>query len=274
MLQYILRHKGAVISVMLFVTSLLLVLTPGEEGTIQRKSRSYFLTLISPVQKLINSVCEDVVSIWNNYIYLVNLKEENQKLESDYNKISSKYQNLITLYNEAEKKNRRLEEILGFTESSLYRLEPARVIGRDPLVYSSTIVVDKGADDEVITGMPVISSSGIVGVVIAVSKSSSRIMLINDKNSRIDVLFQDNRARGILEGSGDGSIRIAYVDRKEDIKAGDIVVTSGMGGIFDKGLLVGEVLEVNKASYGMFQEIIVTPKTDLDRIEEVLIVIE
>ncbi len=121
--------------------------------------------------------------------------------------------------------------------------------------------------------MPVISPNGIVGLVLTVSRDSSRIMLINDKNSRIDVLVQENREIGILEGSTDGSIRLSYIDSEATVRVGDSIVTAGVGDSFPKGLPVGDVIEIEKPVSDLFQIIMVDPKTDLGNIEEVLLIV-
>jgi rod shape-determining protein MreC len=113
-----------------------------------------------------------------------------------------------------------------------------------------------------------------VGIVLNVSDRSSTVMLLDDRRSRIDVTLQSDRTRGVLEGSTDGKIRLSFVDRKAKVKTGDVVVTSGMGNIFPKGLLVGRIAEAKRPKYGLFQEIVVQPKVNLKSVEEVLIIIE
>ena len=235
--------------------------------------RGVVLTVFSPVQMLLISVYQDTVGVWERYVYLVGVEEENEQLRSSLQKISSKYENLKILYVETEKKNQRLENILDFTHETSYTLIPARVIGGDPQPFSGSIVVDKGTASGVSVDMPVISTDGVVGIVISVSTRSSRIVLLNDKNCRVDVIVQDDRARGILEGAADGSLKLSYVDRQADVIEGDIIVTSGMGGIFPKGLLVGEVAAVTVPPYGLFQEIVIEPRAKLSSLEEVLIVV-
>jgi len=110
-------------------------------------------------------------------------------------------------------------------------------------------------------------------MVLTVSRDSSRIMLINDKNSRIDVLVQENREIGILEGSTDGSTRLSYIDSEAPVRVGDSIVTAGVGNSFPKGLPVGDVIEIEKPISDLFQVITVNPKTDLGNIEEVLLIV-
>jgi len=273
MLSFIRRNKGAFAGAAIFIASILLIVYPSLGGTFPERGREVLLDLFSPVQGIIFSAVDKVRGVWDHYIFLRDTKEENEDLKRLVGEISAKYDNLKTLYIETEKKNRRLEEILGFSEEVPYTLLPARVVGRDPSILSSTIIIDKGSGDGVRPNMPAISPNGIVGLVLTVSENSSRVMLINDKNSRIDVLIQGNREIGILEGSSDGTVRLSYIDRKVPVRVGDSVVTAGMGDAFPKGLPVGEVLEVTKQPSEMFQIIVVGPKTDLGNLEEVLLIV-
>ncbi|MBN2224732.1 MAG: rod shape-determining protein MreC [Deltaproteobacteria bacterium] len=273
MLSFLRRNKGALAGAVIFVSSILLIGYPTMDGAVAKWGRQAMLGLFSPIQGIVSSAADKIRDVWDQYIFLRDMKEENEDLRRLVGEISTKYDNLKTLYIETEKKNKRLEEILGFSERAPYTLMPARVIGRDPSILSSTIVIDKGSADGVAANMPVISPNGIVGLVLAVSRNSSRVMLINDKNSRIDVLIQENREIGILEGSTDGSVRLSYIDSKVPVRTGNLVVTAGVGDNFPKGLPVGEVVEVTRPVSELFQVIVVNPKTDLGNLEEVLLIV-
>jgi rod shape-determining protein MreC len=274
MLSFIRRNKWALAGAVIFISSILLIGYPTLAGALPERGKEALLDLFSPIQGVISSVVGKGRDVWDHYIFLRDMKEENEDLRRLVGEISAKYDNLKTLYIETEKKNRRLEGILGFSEKAPYTLMPARVVGRDPSILSSAIVIDKGSRDGVEQNMPVISPNGIVGLVLTVSKNSSRVMLINDKNSRIDVLIQEDREIGILEGSGDGTLRLSYINRKVTVRVGDSVVTAGMGDSFPKGLPVGEVVEVTRPAPEMFQVIVVDPKTDLGNLEEVLLIVK
>jgi rod shape-determining protein MreC len=274
MFSFLRRYKGASAGALIFLLSIILISYPTFAGALPDRTREVLLDLFSPVQGFISFVSEEVGSVWDRYIYLRDTDEENEDLKGLVDELSSKYDNLKTLYIETEKKNERLEEILGFTKESPYELMPARVVGREGSMISNAIVIDKGFRDGVKQNMAVISANGIVGVVLTVGRDSSRVMLINDKNSRIDVLIQENREIGILEGSTDGTVRLSYVSGKIRVRVGDSVVTAGVGNSFPKGLPVGEVVEVTKPISELFQIIVVSPKTDLGNLEEVLLIVK
>jgi rod shape-determining protein MreC len=132
--------------------------------------------------------------------------------------------------------------------------------------------LEGGSDQGFEAGMPVLSTEGVVGKLIAVGPSSSRVLLINDHNSALDAFDQRSRIRGIVAGMVDDGLVMKYVDRSEDVKSGDTIVTSGLDGIFPRGLLVGEVTSVVREGPGLFLTVNLAPAADFRRLEQVLVV--
>jgi rod shape-determining protein MreC len=148
----------------------------------------------------------------------------------------------------------------------------AEVIGRDPSSWFKTIIVNKGMEDGVQEGVPVVVPEGVVGLVVEVASNYSKVLLIIDQNSAVDGLVQRTRSRGVIQGNPSGECIFKYVLRKHEVILGDTVVSSGMDGVFPKGLRIGRVSEIIKLNAGIFQEIIVTPYVDFEKLEEVLII--
>jgi rod shape-determining protein MreC len=134
------------------------------------------------------------------------------------------------------------------------------------------IVVDKGSTQGVEVGMAVVSGSGLVGQVTSVGRRSARVLLITDPLSGVDALIQGNRARGIIEGNGKGSCAWKFVLREEDVKIGDRVTSSGLDGVYPRGLLIGIVTEISSRPDSMFHDVVVRPSIDMEKIESVYIV--
>jgi rod shape-determining protein MreC len=168
---------------------------------------------------------------------------------------------------------KRLRRLLLFKEQVPVAMIPAEVIAYSPSAWFRTIVVNKGRQDGVKKGMPVVTWEGVVGKVIKTSTDSSIILLIIDRNSSVDAMVQRNRRRGIFEGDGGPRCQLRYVPRTDDIKVGDFIVTSGLGGVFPKGLFLGKVVRVEKKKYGLFQEIEASPGVDFSRLEEVMVIL-
>ena len=147
-----------------------------------------------------------------------------------------------------------------------------RVIAEDAASWSRTLVIDKGSADGVLEGMPVVVAEGVVGRVIRNSRHESRVLLITDAASAVASLVQNSRARGICRGLGDVLI-FDFVLRKEKLVVGEPVITSGMGGVFPKGLLLGHIKSVERMEFGLFQTIEVVPSVDFSHLEEVLVLL-
>ncbi|PLX77772.1 MAG: rod shape-determining protein MreC, partial [Desulfuromonas sp.] len=136
-----------------------------------------------------------------------------------------------------------------------------------------TSLIDKGAEDGVEPGMPVVASEGVVGRVVRSSSGQARVLLITDASSAMAALIQHNRARGICRGKGD-DLAFDFVLRQENVNVGDRVVTSGMGGVFPKGLVIGQISSFYRQEFSLFQSIEVTPAVDFAHLEEVLVLLQ
>lgn len=228
------------------------------------------LEIISPFQRAITKGLISLKNVWQHYIYLVHLQEENRLLREI---ITDLKQERIHLQ-ETEIINQRLKELLAFKESFPDPLLPAMVIGEDISGWFQTILIDRGKRDGIEEGMAVIAPSGVVGQVLESSRHFSRVLLLTDHSSEIAALTQRTRARGIVEGLGDRSCRLKYLHRSEDVSIGDIVLSSGMDRIYQKGLLIGTITHVNKEEYGLFQEAELQPAVNFYELEEVLVILK
>lgn len=223
----------------------------------------------APLEGVINACIKGVGGVWDRYIFLVNLQEENRELRKKITVLTSE----INYYRETYLENDRLKKILDLEESSVFPTLAARIVSNEGASLLRTIMINKGSRDGVKEGFPVIAKEGVVGKIIESSWNYSRVLLVTDYNSNIDALIQGSRAQGILQGAGQGMARLKYVQRTDEVKEGDSIITSGMGGIFPKGLLLGTVFKVNKKDPGLFQKIEVSAVVDVSRIEEVLVIL-
>jgi rod shape-determining protein MreC len=132
-------------------------------------------------------------------------------------------------------------------------------------------LINKGSSDGLKTGMPVLAPPGLIGRLVDVSWHASRVLLFIDENSNIDAIVQRNRTQGIISGAGSRGLIFKYISKTQDVKEGDVIVSSGMGGVFPKGMLIGQVIHVDRQDGGLFLKINVAPFTDLSKLEEILI---
>ena len=146
------------------------------------------------------------------------------------------------------------------------------MIGADATGLSRTLILGQGTDSGLKLGMAVVSVQGVVGKIIAASAHASRVLLIDDHNSALDAFDQRSRTRGIVAGVVDDGLIMKYVGRTDDVKPGDSVITSGLDGIFPRGLLIGSVKEVGRDAPGLFLKVSIKPAVDFRRLEQVLVI--
>lgn len=268
MADYLRRNRVLLTSCGLLLLSLLVVSTsvrsPDQRDLIARA----LLDGLAPLQLGLAWTRAGAREIWSGYVNLVGLRRENELLRE---RVASLEQQNVQL-EELERTNERLEELLQLRADLHPAVYGARVIGRDPLPWSRTFTVDRGERDGIRRGMAVLSPQGVVGQVIEVSRIAAQVLLLTDHNSGIDAVIQRSRARGIVQGALNEGCHMKYLRRGEDVSVGDRVITSGLDGIFPKGIPIGEVVEVSRRHRGLLQVALVQPSAALDRIEEVLIV--
>ncbi|MEN8143184.1 MAG: rod shape-determining protein MreC, partial [Thermodesulfobacteriota bacterium] len=207
--------------------------------------------------------------LWDNYIDLLAVRDENLRLKEEI----GKYQAINTKYVEAFATNVRLSKLLDLKETIAPPTLTARIIGRDPSQWFKTFSIDRSSSDGVAKGMPVVTIEGVIGHVLDGGSHHAKVLQANDPNSAIEVLIQNSRAQGIVKGTGTG-YRLHYVLKNNAVKPGDQLVTSGLGGVFPKGIPVGTVSSVVSNRRGMFLDIEVTPAVDFSKLENVLILMK
>lgn len=268
MLEFIRRNRIILTSGSLLLVSLLLVSTSIRTRRRSDPLATVLLEGMRPLQLLVTDSGGAVASLWDRYIHLVGLREENEALRR---RVAELEQNAARLSELAET-NQRLSELLGFRSTLEGQTQMAQVSGRDPGTLFQSLTIDKGEHEGIRKGYAVLSPFGVVGQVVATSAHAARVLLVTDHNSGVDALVLRSRARGIVAGAlADGCV-MKYLQRGEDIQVGDRVATSGLDGIFPKGMLIGEVTKVSRNHRGLLQMAEIQPTAPLERIEEVLVV--
>ena len=226
------------------------------------------ISMVAPFQKAVTRSVRFVRGLWQHYFYLVSTAQDNARYIRELRLDRQKDNQL----NELKLSNVRLRSLLKFKEAMTNQVLAAEVIGKDPSPWYKTIIIDKGKNDGVQKGMTVVVPEGIVGQIMHVAADYAKVLLIIDPNSAVDALVQRTRARGIIKGESAGQCLFEYVLRKQEVTVGDRVVSTGLDGIYPKGLSVGHVSSVVRRGAGIFQEVTVTPFVDFEKLEEVLIV--
>lgn len=167
--------------------------------------------------------------------------------------------------------NKRLRGLLGFRKEESHKFVPAMVIARDPSGLKDTLIIDKGKRQKVQTDMVVISGNGLVGRVRESGWSIARVLLITDRDSVVSSMVQRTRDEGAIVGNGRNGLLMRYLELNSKVMQGDKVITSGFGGVFEKGILIGEVVSVKKDANGLYLNAIVKPEVDISQLEEALV---
>lgn len=213
---------------------------------------------------------ETVTTAWRRYVYLVGLSEENEVLKKEVHGLSLE---LMTLREDAAE-SARLRTLLSFKPPPGWQPLGARVVAQrlGPHSALETLLVDQGGLDGVRENTPAITPQGVAGRVLRVSPSASTVLLLVDANSKIAVMGQESRAAGILEGRGvDQFMELSYVPLTSEVKEGERLVTSGLAGIFPKGVPVAEVVSVSRSDISLFQKVLARPYVDVTTLEELLL---
>ena len=233
-----------------------------------KTAEGLMVALTAPGLQGLQYVGHTLKSLWQNYFYLVGVKQENARLQHRLKESAQKEIN----YQEAQQSLGRLEALLDLKRQLPYPIIGARVIAYDPSLWSRCAMLDQGKAQGVNPGLPVVAAGGLVGRIVEAYPSYAKVMLIVDRNSGADAMVQRTRVRGILQGKGGNRCSLDYVPKNADVQLGDLVLASGLGGTYPKGLVFGKVSAVDKKKPGVFQEIEVTPAVDLSALEEVLVV--
>jgi rod shape-determining protein MreC len=231
--------------------------------------RKVVLEMAAPVQNVLSASIITVSDSWSRYIFLVGIEEENKKLKQKINEQKSQ----LVLFQEGYLEAQRLRTLLALNDSFNFNFVAARVIGREQGTLSKTILINKGAAHGLNAGIPVMAGPGLIGRIIDVSWHTAKVLLLIDESSNIDAIVQRSRTQGIIRGAGSPGCILKYISKTQDVKEGDTVVSSGIGGIFPKGLMIGQVSHVDRQDAGLFLKINVAPAIDFSKVEEVLVVL-
>lgn len=262
------RYRVVLTSGVLMIISLHLVSTGVRPGDLSSRPESALLEVLRPFQLSAARLGEGSTAVVKNFMDLIHAREENVRLRAELAKVKGDQARLAEL----EIENRHLSELLELRDALGVDAVAANVIGSDANGLARTLVLGQGGRDGLKPGMAVLSIQGVVGKIIATSEHASRVLLIDDHNSALDAFDQRSRSRGIIAGLVDDGIIMKYVDRSQDIREGDVIVTSGLDGIFPRGLLVGTVKGVGRAGPGMFLGVTVAPAVDFRSLEQVMVV--
>ncbi|MBI4666968.1 MAG: rod shape-determining protein MreC [Nitrospinae bacterium] len=261
------RYQDMIVLVALLALSLFML-----SSNLRRKKTLNFMekaamTVVAPFQEVTAFSVSSLSNIWNGYISLVGVQEENQRLKAALDKLA--FDNLQLV--ERLKTYQRLDGLLTFPRLAEVPFEVAQVIGRDPADRAKMLVVNKGYAQGVAENMAVVTHRGVVGRVVSVARASSKVLLITDVRSAVDAIALESRDSLVAAGDNKSTLEAKYLPFNAGVKNGDLVISSGLGGVFPKGLVIGVVEEAKSVSGSLFMTARIRPTEDFTRLEEALI---
>ena len=254
----------------LVLVSILLLFLGTREGPARVLSgtRDVFQTVTTPVRYVgslvtspFNAAGNVVANLTTDQETLSELRAENQELRARNAELE-----------EAALTTTRLESLLNLKNTYSLTSTGARIISRSSDSWTATVMLDKGTTSGVAVGMPVTDSVGVIGQIIACGPTTSTVRLISDESSGVSAMVQSSRAQGVLKGSATGSLRLTLIRTDQTVAVGDTVVTSGLGGVFPKGLPLGKVISVEKPTGAPYYDIVVESLSSPESLEEVLVI--
>ncbi len=224
--------------------------------------------IFSEVQRVLSGGVSGVRRLWSGYVGLRNLRAENEDLKRQLAAAEIASQEQRALADRA----RGLEKMLELRDRVNLRTTAAEIIGAAAMPDFRTLTIDKGTRDGLGPDMAVIAPAGVVGRLVAPSARSAKVQLLIDRNAAAGAIVERTRAQGVVVGGGNERLQMQYVSEASDIAVGDVVVTSGIDGIYPKGFIIGRVETVEKNGPA-FKRIVVKPAVDFSQLEEVLVVL-
>jgi rod shape-determining protein MreC len=227
------------------------------------------LDLAVPVQKMVSTPIEFAQHAFRDYVALLEVRDQNEALHERLAAVTEENLQL----REALVASGRLARIAEMRDDFEIPMLPAELVGLDVSAWFRSGLIDRGRQHGVFSGMPVINEHGLVGLVTTTSRSAAKLMLLIDRQSAVDAVVQRSRSRGIVRGSRGDDLEFEFVVRDGDVQPGDVLVTSGLGGVYPKGLRIGEVMQVSDSESKMLRTAAVRPAVDFGRLEQVFVML-
>jgi rod shape-determining protein MreC len=227
------------------------------------------LSLTRPLQQGVTWATAGLGGLWEGYVYLVQVQRENVRLREEIKWLRQENHRYLEAYLQYQ----RLQRLLNFREQMALDVVAAQVIGRNSNSWTEIVYINRGTRDKVVKGLPVVTHEGLVGQVIYAAPTLSQVMLLTDFRSGVDVLVQRSRASGVVIGRGRHLAELKFLAAGADVHSGDRLISSGMGGVYPKGLIIGEVKDLQRNGRRALQ-VEIQPSVDFSQLEEVLVLLK
>jgi rod shape-determining protein MreC len=266
------RYGRAVLCVVLLGVPFFFLRTASRDPSRYDELDRLLLPIISRLQGWIDAPVRGAAEYWGEYVYLIHVKRLNDRLQAENARLRAE----AARHRAEHEENRRLRRLLQLRVETPGELFAAEVVAKDtsPFFRVTRLAISATDRTRIRPGMPVMTYDGLVGQVSRTFDDYADVLLTVDSRSAVDVMVERSGARGIARGTGQRDLyaaRVEYLQRTDDVRVGDAVVTSGLGCRFPAGLLVGRVVSVTRREFGLYQEVEISPSVNFSRLDEVLV---
>lgn len=263
------RRNRVLLAILVIVSVVFLSLyfRENRQGILHR-GQSAGLAIVSPMQRVATAVISPFSRAWRFVTRIGYLSSQNIDLKKE----NARLRQQLVDRNEMQAESERVRALIGWKQRTRYKTVTGTVVGRPPSNWEHTVIVNVGSSAGVRTDMPVVAADGLAGQVARVSPWSSEVQLIIDQRSGVGGLIQTTRESGVVEGDINGELHLNFIAKTSKARVGDVVVTSGYGGVFPKGLFIGAIAGLREPTYSLFKQIDVHSEVDFSRLEEVLVI--
>lgn len=268
MIELLRRYRGILILFLLLFVGLSLLVSNLRGKPALSFPERLLVAVTAPFQDAAGWVAVSIGNVWGGYINLTRVKERNQELSRELERLQ--FEN--NAMSEQIRAYQRTERLLTAPGAALFNSLPARIIARDPTRRAHIVTVNRGSSHGVTEGAAAYNHQGLVGKVVTVTPVASRILLLSDIRSAVDAVAQETRDRMVVRGSNGPLFSVRYLAAGAGIKVGDRIISSGLGGIYPKGMVIGSIHSLSPSPGELFIEASVTPSVRYDTIEELLII--
>ena len=225
-----------------------------------------FITVMTAPIKVLSAPAQEIKKI----LYYHKIYENYKDLYKEVGFLKSR---LIGI-EELTRENTRLVNLLALSRDLVYSSVAANVVGRDPSYWNNSMIIDKGTEDGLKIGQPVIGSMGVVGKIVETSKRTAKVILLSDPQFSVSTLAKRTRESGLVSGTLGGKCRMRYIDPNANIRVGDEVITSKLSSSFPENILVGTIIDIvdNKTTGSV--EAVISPAVSLSQLEDVLVILK
>ncbi|OGW62127.1 MAG: rod shape-determining protein MreC [Nitrospirae bacterium RIFCSPLOW2_12_42_9] len=267
MIRFLSINKKLLIAFLLLIGVFVLLSPEIKENPRYYLFEKPFSSTVNLIQSGFFFIFDGISNTWNGYIYLINIKEENNRLIEENNRLKAE----SVVLQEKALAGDRLQQLLDIKDTLNISYNAAGIIAKDPSNWYSAIVINKGERDRLRPNLGVITAEGVVGRIVKTAASYSRVLLLTDRNSAVAGLIQRTGDEGIVAGMGGRTLQLNFIMIDSEVQNGDLVITSGTDGVFPPGIVIGTINKIESPKNALFHTIELIPGVDLSRVREVMV---